>query len=113
MSTPIYVPSKINCAAKKIFVLLGEVRVGGWGRASKQNIMCMLLSIFRQGEGGGWVGQGKQATQDKQAREPRRKFSSPSLYNVLSVLCVLCRAVCRFPRWSARQAQPALSSQLS
>jgi len=38
VSTPIYVPSKINCAAKKIFVLLGEVRVGGWGRASKQDI---------------------------------------------------------------------------
>jgi len=26
----------------------------GWGRASKQDIMCMLLSIFRQGKG--WVG---------------------------------------------------------
>jgi len=36
------------------YALLSFCRVkGGWGRASKQDIMCMLLSIFRQSEEGG------------------------------------------------------------
>ena len=64
--------------------------------------MYALLSTVRQGDGR--VGGAEQVTQNNQTRE----LGGNSVLIVLSVLCVLCRAACRFPRWSDGPASSAM-----